>query len=159
MTECKRVSLSGSIRVPLPPHEAFTLFTPDGERAWADGWNPRFPAVVDDDTEPGTVFETEHAGRHTTWMVVHRDPGRAIRYARVTAGDRAGLVGVTCEPASDGATIATVCYRLTALSPEADAGLEDFAAHYPRFLAQWQQSIEGVVLARSESAWRVGNSQ
>jgi hypothetical protein len=39
----KRVRLTGTIGVPLPPTEAFALFTPTGERAWAEGWDPRFP--------------------------------------------------------------------------------------------------------------------
>ena len=32
-----RVRLTGRIEVALPPPEAFTLFTPDGERRWAAG--------------------------------------------------------------------------------------------------------------------------
>lgn len=47
MTGCKSVRLSGAIRVPLPPQEAFILFIPSGERAWADDWDPQFL------TEPG----------------------------------------------------------------------------------------------------------
>jgi hypothetical protein len=145
MSECNRVRLTGSFRLPLPPAEAFALFTPTGERTWAEGWNPRFPAAVDDETEPGSVFTTEHSGRHTIWTVVHRDPGRTIQYACVTADDRAGLVTVTCDPASKGATKATVRYDLTALNPEATADLDHFAARYQHFLGHWRASIEHAV--------------
>lgn len=51
--------LTGRIQVPLPPGEAFRLFTPRGEQEWAPGWHPSFPAPAPDDTEPGTVFEAE----------------------------------------------------------------------------------------------------
>jgi hypothetical protein len=34
--------LTGRISVGLPPAEAFLLFTPRGEQAWAHGWHPRF---------------------------------------------------------------------------------------------------------------------
>ena len=153
MSACNRVRLTGSIRLPLAPAEAFALFTPTGERTWAEGWSPQFPTVVDDDTEPGTVFTTEHAGRHTTWTVVHRDPGRAIQYACVTPGDRAGLVTVTCDRAANGATEATVRYDLTALSLEACSDLGDFAARYAHFLGHWRAAIERS-LARESSGRR-----
>ena len=42
MTTTRR--LTGRIRVPLLPAEAFRLFTPRGEEDWAHGWHPRFPA-------------------------------------------------------------------------------------------------------------------
>ncbi len=140
MTPCKRVRLTGTIRVPLPPRDAFPLFTPTGERAWAHGWEPEFPSPVSDDTEPGTVFQTDHAGRRSIWTVIRCDPGTTISYATTTPGDRAGTVNVTCEPAENRTTIATVSYDLTALVPEANTDLERFAAHYPHFLAEWQRA-------------------
>ena len=94
-----RVRLEGEVPVALPPGAAFTLFTPSGETAWADGWSPYFPAPADDDTEPGTVFETDHDGHRTTWIVVQCDPGETITYARISPGERAGLVTVVCRPA------------------------------------------------------------
>ena len=111
----------------LPPgyEPALFLFTPRGEKLWADGWDPLFPAPADDDAEPGTVFETLHGQQRTTWVVCARDPGRSVRYARVAHGN-AGTVTVTLD---DGAAapgeprVATVNYDLTALTGEAAAGL------------------------------------
>ncbi len=141
MPACKRVRLTGTIRVPLPPKDAFTLFTPTGERAWAAGWDPQFPSPAADDTEPGTVFQTDHAGRRSTWTVIRREVATTIAYATSTPGDRAGLVSVTCQPWEGDTTLATVSYDLTALAPQANAELDRFAAHYPSFLDQWQQAI------------------
>ena len=45
-----RERLTGHITVPLPPGEAYPLFTPRGEQAWAHGWHPSFPAAAPDDT-------------------------------------------------------------------------------------------------------------
>lgn len=148
MKEHKRVRLSGSLRVPLSPQEAFTLFTPSGERSWAHGWDPRFLTEITDETEPGTVFQTDHAGAPTTWMVVRREPGEMIEYARVTGGDQAGIVRVTCEPAADGATTATVAYDLTALSAQANPELDDFAKDYPHYLERWRQAIEHAIMSQ-----------
>jgi hypothetical protein len=142
----KRVRLRGTVRVALPSAEAFALFTPRGEQAWAEGWAPVFPAETVDDAEPGTVFLTDHDRHQTLWVVASCEPGRAISYARVTPGKRAGLVTVTCEGEGDG-TSATVEYDLTALSAEADAQLDTFAAHYDEFLAHWQEAIDEVTAA------------
>ena len=147
MTPRKRVRLTGTIQVPLPPTDAFTLFTPTGERAWAQGWDPQFPSPTTDDTEPGTVFQTDHAGRRSIWTVIGCDPGTAIQYATTTPGDRAGLVTVTCQPWEGDTTLATVSYDLTALAPEANVDLDRFAAHYPHFLEQWRQAIAQAITA------------
>ncbi|TDD24864.1 SRPBCC family protein [Actinomadura sp. KC06] len=137
MTSTRR-RLTGHVRVPLAPDEAFALFTPRGEERWVHGWRPRFPADDGaDDTEPGTVFETVHDGVTTTWVVLARDPGRHISYARVTPGQRAGTV--TVDIAKDGT--ATVTYDLTALTDEAVQDLDEFAATYPAYLHSWENAI------------------
>lgn len=93
--------LVGQVRVPLAPAEAFVLFTAVGERAWVHGWDPQFPHPVNDDAEPGTVFETDAHGRRTTWVVTERERPHRISYARVTPGDRAGTVSVVLEADGD----------------------------------------------------------
>jgi Polyketide cyclase / dehydrase and lipid transport len=137
-------TLTGRIRVGLPPAAAFRLFTARGEQDWADGWEPHFPAAAPDDTEPGTVFETTDHGQRTTWVVTEREPGRRIGYARVTPGDRAGTVTVALAARGDGSE-AEVTYRLTALSERADAELGAFAAGYADFLASWESDIAALL--------------
>ncbi|HEY3001395.1 MAG TPA: hypothetical protein VGJ44_03520, partial [Kribbellaceae bacterium] len=56
------VRLTGRITIDAPPDEAYRLFTPEGERAWAAGWDPSYPVPATDDTAPGTVFETGAQG-------------------------------------------------------------------------------------------------
>lgn len=132
--------LTGRIQVDLPPGEAFRLFTPRGERDWAHGWDPRFPAPARDDAEPGTVFETHAHGQHTIWLVTSREPGRRISYARVTPGDQAGTVTVTIT-SSGGRSEVEVIYQLTALTRAAAGKLREFADGYPAFLQSWQDAI------------------
>src|SRR6266545_5083449 len=138
-----RAQLSGSVRLPPGYEPALFLFTPRGEKLWAEGWDPRFPAPAADDTEPGTVFETSHGEQRTTWVVCAREPGRSVRYARIAHGRDAGTVTVTLsgEPAPGQSRVATVEYDLTALSEEAGAGLARFAAGYPGFLRHWEAAI------------------
>ena len=139
MTGLRR-RLTGRIQVPLPPGEAFRLFTPRGEQDWADGWHPRFPVLAPDDTEPGTVFETSAHGQHTTWLVTGRLPGERISYARVTPGEQAGTVTVTVSAAGRHSEV-EVTYQLTALSDSAGGRLSEFADGYPAYLRSWQDAI------------------
>ena len=140
MDQCERARLTGTIEVALPPEQAFSLFTPSGERSWVDGWDPEFPSPSHDETEPGSVFTTEHGGRRTTWTGVRREWFAAIAYTSVTPGERAGLVSVTLSPAGAGTTV-TVSYDLTALTPQANPALRAFAAHFHPFLDGWQDAI------------------
>jgi hypothetical protein len=132
--------LTGRIQVPLPPGEAFRLFTPRGEQDWAHGWHPSFPAAAPDDTEPGTVFETSAHGQHTIWLVTDRQPGTRISYARVTPGDQAGTVTVTLRAAGPHSEV-EVTYQLTALTGPARDKLGEFADGYPAYLQSWQDAI------------------
>jgi hypothetical protein len=136
-----RHRLDGQIKVALPPDEAFTLFTPRGEERWVDGWRPRFPVPAPDDTVPGTVFETSHDGETTIWLVLEREPGRRVSYARVTPGSRAGTVTVTLDEDGERRSIVHVVYELTALTPEAAEELDGFAAGYEAFLRSWEDAI------------------
>ncbi|MEW9528084.1 SRPBCC family protein [Microbispora sp. NPDC049125] len=162
MSAPARRRLTGTLRVPLPPARAFPLFTPYGERAWVQGWDPRFPDDIDDirpmggkghagddggdgpaDTRPGTVFQTHAHGETTTWVVVDRRPGRRMAYARVTPGARAGTVEVDLDddPGAPGHSVVTVTYDLTAMDEAARAELGVFAAGYGGFLRSWEEAI------------------
>ena len=140
----RRACLRGIVPVALPPAGAMELFTPSGERRWADGWDPTFPAATEDETLPGTVFQTSSHGT-VTWVVAGREPGRWVRYALVEPGERAGTVEVRCDPGPEGATIATVTYEMTALSQSGERWLRDFAAGYEAFLAHWGAAIAEVL--------------
>ena len=136
--------LVGRISLALPPSEAFVLFTPRGEERWAPGWQPRFPAPTEDDAAPGTVFETAACGEQTIWVVLDREPGRRMSYARVTPGSRAGTVSVMLDDRDDGGSAVEVTYILTALSPDGDRLLEEFAAGYPDLLKSWESAISAL---------------
>ena len=145
MTGTRR-RLTGRIQVSLPPDEAFRLFTPRGEQDWAAGWEPRFPAPAPDDTEPGTVFETDAHGQQTIWLVLDRQWGTRISYARVTPGGLAGTVTVVVNAVGRHSEV-HVTYDLTELTGTAGAAdtagheLSEFASSYPAYLQSWQDAI------------------
>jgi hypothetical protein len=135
-----RQRLSDRIHVTLPAEEAFELFTPRGEREWAQGWDPTFPVPTANDCEPGTVFETDAHGHRGTWMVTDRAPGKRIAYAQVIPGERAGSITVTLEATEDGTDVEVV-YDLTPLSDAGARHLKQFANGYGDYLRSWQDAI------------------
>ena len=132
-----RHRLQGTVDVPLPPHEALALFTPAGERDWAPGWDPVYPA--EEDNSPGTTFTTHDGG--TFWVIADRTAD-SMRYARITPGVHAGTVEVRCEPAGE-ATRAHVTYDLTGLGDP--YAVEHFADDFPAMLAEWERLIAALL--------------
>ena len=130
---------SAEITVDLPRDEAMALFTPEGERRWADGWDPRYPANARREG-PGAVFVTEHGGHSTTWIMVDQRPD-CIRYARVADGMTAGTIAVDLVGASERSTRVRVTYDLTALTPVGETWLESFEAGYDAFIESWSAEI------------------
>jgi hypothetical protein len=145
-----RQRLSHRIHVALPTEAAFQLFTPRGERDWAPGWDPTFPAPTSDDTEPGTVFETDAHGHRGTWLVTDRVWGRRIAYAQVIPGERAGCIAVTLD-ATEGASEVEVVYDLTPLSEAGARHLAQFADGYGDYLHSWEAAIAACLEKRTGS--------
>ena len=137
--------MSGSVPVALPAERAFHLFTPVGERLWAPGWEPSFPAgEVGDGSAAGTVFVTAAGGMETFWTVVERSAD-GVRYARVAPGVSAGTVAVRVRHDGPEAAVAEVTYDLTALTDDGDAVLADLESGDAAFLDGWREAISTAV--------------
>src|ERR1044072_8887909 len=61
-----------SFRLGAPLERVFPLFTAEGERKWAPGWEP---VILSGAVERGSAFVTRaHSGLETTWIVVDYRP-------------------------------------------------------------------------------------
>jgi hypothetical protein len=127
------------ITVDLPAEQAMELFTPEGERRWADGWDPQYPET-DRRDGPGAVFTTGHGGHQTTWIMVDHGPG-SVRYARVTQGMTAGTVAVDVVRSREHSTRVRVTYDLTALTSAGEIWLDAFDADYDTAIGGWSTEI------------------
>jgi hypothetical protein len=127
------------ITVNLPPDHAMALFTPEGERLWADGWDPNYPEPRRREG-PGAVFTTGHGGHQTTWIMVDQG-ARDVRYARVTEAMTAGTVAVEVVGTREGSTQVRVTYDLTALSPAGETWIDAFDADYETAIGEWATEI------------------
>ena len=130
---------SAEITVGLPPDQAMALFTAEGERRWADGWDPHYPEP-DRRDGPGAVFHTTHGSHQTTWIMVDDRPD-GVRYARITHGMTAGTVAVDILTSDNDTTCVRVTYDLTALTPTGEAWLARLDANYGTTIASWATQI------------------
>jgi hypothetical protein len=130
---------TAEITVDLPRERAMAMFTAEGERRWAKGWEPQYPEPTRRDG-PGAVFTTAHGAHETTWIMVDDRPD-GVRYARVTRGLTAGTVAVDVLASDDRSTRVAVTYDLTALSPDGEHWLAGFDSHYDAEIASWANDI------------------
>ena len=139
----QRAVRSHSFVVAMPMDRAFALFEPEGERAWAQGWAPRYLYPADGRAEPGMVFATSHGGEETTWMVTRHDARAGlVEYARITPGSRAASVLVQCAALDTNRTRATVIYTMTGLSDAGNAYIRDMdESRYRDYIESWSEAI------------------
>src|SRR5918995_645517 len=135
-----------SFRLEAPLVRVFPLFTAEGERSWAPGWEP---VILSGAVERGTAFATRsHTGIETTWIVAdYRPTDGRVSYARLAEGSNIGLVDVTCTSA-EGGTVVTVRYTLTGVSEQGRAFVQEFLEpeHYSRMIDEWRGLTSGAVL-------------
>ena len=140
------IERAGTFRVNQPLAQAFTFFSPEGERRWVAGWEPTYLHPPAPSTEPGTVFETHHNNEHTLWLVLRYAPADgAAEYVRITPGSRIGLVTVRAAERGGGTDV-EVRYSMTSLSDAGAKALEATTeAAFAATLREWEASIAKAV--------------
>lgn len=139
----ERAVRSRSFTLSWPAERALGLFTPEGERAWAEGWNPEYIHPRDGRTEAGMVFVTRHGG-DTVWTMTRYDTAAGIvEYVRTTPGSRTAIVLVQCAPLAPGRTRVTVQYAMTGLSEAGDRYVRDemSEASYGEMIEDWRAAL------------------
>jgi hypothetical protein len=139
----KRAAYCHAITVPRPMPGALELFTPEGERAWAEGWDPKMLWPANGATTAGMVFTTDHGGEHTIWTMSRYEPAEGwVQYVRTTPGSRVGVVTVRCSAAGAASTRVEVDYDITALTEAGNAFLEDLTGEkFAAFIDSWKDAI------------------
>ena len=138
----ERAAREHSFLLPMAPREAIELFTPEGERAWAEDWDPVYVHPASGETGEGMVFTTAAGGEETLWLLTKYEPaaGRA-EYARITPGSRVAVVKVRCE-AQGAQTRVTVSYTITGLSAAGNGYVRQMSARrFADYIDTWPASI------------------
>jgi len=131
-------TMIGVFHLNAPVERVFPLFTAEGERAWAPGWEPR---ILSGSRERGSAFITSgHNGSTITWIVTdYRPAAGRVSYARLVQDSNIGIVDVTCTTAGGGTDI-SVRYTLTAVSEGGQSFVAEFlsARHYTTMIEEWR---------------------
>ena len=126
-----------TFRLDAPLERVMPLFTAEGERGWAAGWEP---VMLSGAVERGSAFVTRaSSGIETTWIVADYRPAEGrVSYARLAQGSNIGLVDVTCIAEGAG-TVVSVRYTLTGVSEPGRAFVREFLepANYARMIDEW----------------------
>jgi hypothetical protein len=136
----RTIICSGAFELPVAADAAGELFTPEGERSWAEDWDPRYPDRGSDAVEPGTVFVTDRSESEAVWVITAVSDA-AISYARFDPRGVMGTIEVAWEALSAERTRVDVVYRSTATDESMRAELGAFAAHYDSYMEHWRQAI------------------
>ncbi|HNB52183.1 MAG TPA: hypothetical protein PK530_09590 [Anaerolineales bacterium] len=140
----RRVGHTHTIHLPGMPESLFPLFTPEGERKWAAGWD-FVPVYPTGDIEENMIFTTashDHSQSGAIWIVTRYEPAQYfVEYQRIEPGEKVGRIRVRCEAEND-QTRVTVEYVYTALSEAGNMFLKGFTeSHYTHFIQSWETAI------------------
>jgi hypothetical protein len=139
-----RAHAEASITIDLDaaPVTVLPLFGPVREAEWAHGWSPAMLYPTDRRQLAGSIFTTGQHGTDIVWILARFDePTLEVEYVQVLPKVWAGQILIRLKPVGPGRTQATVTYKRTALSPEADHGVEAFASHFSQQRDHWQNAI------------------
>ena len=122
------------------------LFTPEGEKLWAPGWDYT-PTLKDAEFDEDYVFLTgshDHASTHAIWLVKRNEPEKGlIAYYRVEPGDKVGVVTVQCSQHGLDRTSVNVTYMYVPLTEKGQSFVAEYTEQAHRdFIAQWRTHLE-----------------
>ena len=147
--QAKGITRHGLLAFDAPVAVVFPLFTPQGERHWAEGWDPQILFPRDRDIAEGMVFQTrDHGNQLLTWTVTRYDePNHTVAYNVVAPDLLVRRIEVRCRPAGPARTEVTVADSYVALSEHGNAFIDHLTEpEYAKKMATWKERI-GVYLA------------
>ena len=149
------VERAGAVSMALSAEEAFPLFSAEGERRWVAGWNPSYLHPVEPGAGEGVVFQTVKKDLGTaTWVQTRHEPGAGVAsFVYIIPDHHAAMVDVCVTPDGEDRSRASVKYRMTSLSLDADDFVRAFAESFEDFMSHWAEAIQhhivdGVPLGR-----------
>jgi hypothetical protein len=139
----EQVIRTGGFDLPCDADTAFPLFSPEGEREWAPGWNPIavYPETIA--FMANTVFRLGQGSEESVWTILEADPqSHHAEYIRVAPASHTARISVRVAPAGPDRSHVVVSYAVTAFGDHALAVLEPFAeGAYAQRMRDWQQQI------------------
>ena len=139
----KQISRSGTFDLQCTTETAFPLFSPEGERYWVKGWDPRpvFPETIA--FEPETVFLEGSGDGEAVWTIIDvNQTSHRAEYVRLAPQSHAAHIVVQVEPLANSRSHVTVSYVVTAFGLNAAEMLAAFSeSAYAEKMCNWQRQI------------------
>jgi hypothetical protein len=140
----RQISRSGSFELACSADVAFPLFSPEGERDWVTGWEPRpvFPQKIV--FERDTVFREGNGDDDAIWTIVEVDwATHRAEYVRVAPAWHTAHVVVKVEDPEKERSKVSVSYVVTAFGANAERLLDAFSEEaYAAKMRDWQRRTE-----------------
>jgi len=139
------VSHSEEFLLPRDIASVFPLFSPEGEKLWAPGWD--YTNLLNSkDLQRDDVFLTDshdHKSTNAIWIVSDYDPVKHyVSYYKVEPGEKVGKVIVECFKQTDTSTLVRVTYRYTGLSDSGNQFVSSFTKEvYKEFMSEWRSLL------------------
>lgn len=129
---------------------AFPLFSPEGERAWIDDWDPRpvFPDQIAFSRD--TVFREGTDAQEALWTVVDVDwQTHRAEYVRFAPASHSAHIIVKIEPAESGRSHVLVSYTVTVFGADESCLLHAFSEDsYAAKMQNWKHRITALLASR-----------
>lgn len=145
----EQAAREGSFELDTSADKALLFFTPEGERAWVKGWDPKpiYPPQAGVAFKANAVFRIDQDGERSLWTIVEADLEKQIaEYIYVVEGERLSRVRVQIQPLSGERCRVRVRYVHTATS---ERGLHFVASvtekSYAQKMRDWQRMISAAV--------------
>jgi hypothetical protein len=119
----------------------FPLFSPEGEKLWAPGWDYT-NLLGTNELRRDDVFLTDthdHKSTQAIWIVADYDPVKhCVSYYKVEPGEKVGKVMVECSRQTDTSTLVKVTYKYIGLSDSGNRFIANFTREaYKEFISEW----------------------
>lgn len=148
-TTSEQVAREGSFELDISADKALQLFTPEGERDWAKGWDPKpvYPPQASVAFQTNAVFRVDEGTERSLWTIVEADlKGHVAEYVYVVEGERVSRVRVQIQPLGVRQCRVRVQYVHTATS---EKGLQFVASVTEDAFAQkmrdWQRMVSTAI--------------
>ena len=144
-----QVTRDGSFELNTDADKALLFFTPEGERTWVVGWDPKpvYPAHAGVAFQANAVFRLDADGNQSIWTILEANLNEHIaEYVYVVEGERLSRVRVQIEPLTENECRVHVRYVHTAIS---EKGLHFVAtvteAVYAQKMKDWQRMVSAEI--------------
>jgi len=145
----EQVVCEGSFELDTNADRALLFFTPEGERTWVKGWDPKpmYPPQADVVFKANSVFRVDQDGERSLWTIVEADLQEHIaEYIYVVEGERLSRVRVQIQPLGGKHCRVRVRYVYTATS---EKGLHFVASvtegSYAQKMRDWHRMVSAVI--------------